>query len=146
MNELFDRCRWCGETRASASKPHSSPVETTEADSGTTSYTGVIRGANEARMRGYILEMLAERDAAIGRLWDVIDANGDTNARLMRERDETRTERDEALANLDDAEARCQRLWRQLEEATNVPDAPTSYREAVQRCGGVQAADDRRAL
>jgi len=63
------------------SKAPSEAAETTGGDSGTTSYTGVIRGADEA-----------DRVATIADLWDVITANGDTNARLMRERDEARAE------------------------------------------------------
>jgi hypothetical protein len=60
---------------------------------------------------------LTEALARIESLWNVIRANGDTNARLSRERDE-------ALARLTDSEARVERLWAQLNEATNVPDAP----------------------
>ena len=35
MNDLFERCRWCPETRNLGSEAPSSPVETMGADSGT---------------------------------------------------------------------------------------------------------------
>ena len=66
----------------------------TEPLAGTTSYMGVIRGADEA-------EALAEALTRIERLWDVIRANGDTNARLMRERDKARAEVEGSERELD---------------------------------------------
>jgi hypothetical protein len=100
------------------SKAPSSPVETTDAPEQRPDHTGVIRGADEAEARS---SALTEALARIESLWNVIRANGDTNARLMRERDEAR-----AMIATDDIElqakdATIDRLWAQLNEATNVP-------------------------
>jgi hypothetical protein len=46
---------------------------------------------------------------------------------------------------LDARDAAIEWMWAQLNEVTNVPP-PTSYREAVQRCGGVDGALPPRAL
>lgn len=93
-----------------ASNPPSSPMETTEPLAGTSSYTGVIRPADEAEARflgncpacvspmyGPCGTCISKANAAgttyeVQRLWDVIEANGATNSRLMRERDEARAE------------------------------------------------------
>ena len=59
---------------------------------------------------------MAVADAEMAETAEIITtATLDTIVRLTQERDE-------ALANLDDAEARIERLWAQLNEATNVPD------------------------
>jgi len=103
-------------------KADSSPVETTAGSEQRPDHTGVIRPADEA-------EALTEALTRIERLWGVIGANGDTNSRLMRERDEARRDcerlerwlRAERVIS-DSRNATIERLWTQLNEATNVPD------------------------
>jgi len=94
--------------------------------------TAVPMTLSEARH--YILRaVMAVADAEHAQLWDVIEANGDTNARLMRERDKARAEVEGSERELDrvraerdaanaERDATIERLWAQLNEATNVPD------------------------
>jgi len=80
------------------SKADSSPVETTAGSEQRPDHTGVIRGADEAEARS---SALTEALARIESLWDVIRANGDTNARLIRERDKARAEVEGSERELD---------------------------------------------
>jgi hypothetical protein len=155
------------------SKPPSSLVETTEADLGTTSYTGVIR-----------------READTTPPVDV-EAWWAATAKVTQERDEARRDRDRfaqtiefrvkeldvVRAVISERDATIERLWRELNEATNTPhnDPEFGFDKTValsdpgtpmcrvhpehfmpcSRClgygctacdNGVQAADDRRSL
>ena len=153
-------------------KAPSSPAETTGADSGPELRpcdSSVPASCVEAH-RLYCAEVDRMHQVAAERTvrhQDVVEEfhrrerTQDTiRQRLTDERDEARRDRDwfaqtiefrvkeldVARAVVAERDATIERLWCELNEATNVPDAPTSYREAVQRCGGVQAADDRRSL
>ena len=94
----------------------SSPTGETEPLAGTTSYTGVIRGADEAEGDWCAHVTLAriyreERDAALEGIIRRDDALGIYDAEVTR-----------LHTSLDAKDATIDRLWAQLNEATNVPD------------------------
>ena len=125
MNDLFERCRWCGETRNLGSEAPSSPVETTaalarpippESLNGLTgaSYTDVIRREDEGDWCAHVTLAriyLEERDAALEGIIRRDDALGIYDDEVTR-----------LHAQLDAKDATIGRLWAQLNEATNVPD------------------------
>jgi hypothetical protein len=108
------------------SKADSSPMETTEPLAGTTSYTGVIRGAGERETTWIkVLNLYHLGNGTVLGEWqrerlDAIMAHADAEQATL-------------TAVIAERDATIERLWAQLNEATNVPDA-------------IQAADDRRAL
>jgi len=112
-----------------ASKAPSSPVETTEGEKGTS-------------------ERLWDLDAPYA-TWDLLDLIAYIDhwrAKHAALTVEVERLKDPVAAREDTAE----RLWRELEEATNVPDYQCSLNDP--ECDGtycanaIQAADDRRAL
>jgi len=91
---------------------HAGPCAATCSQGAERVSTDVIRrGADEA-----------DRLATIADLWDVIEANGATNSRLMRERDEAWAALKAERVISRSRDATIERLWAQLNEATNVPD------------------------
>jgi len=149
------------------SKAPSSPVETTDAPEQRPDHTDVIRGADEREARYDAAMTLSHEDYAdaLHKVMAVADAE---NAALTAEvKRLTRVTQiimatgdadHERLSNLlllalgerDERDATIERLWAQLNEATNVPDHQCSLSDP--ECDGtycadaINAADDRAPL
>ena len=63
-----------------------------------------------------VRKITADRDHRIANLWDVIEANGATNSRLMRERDAARVELADVRTRLAERDAAIVRLTKRLSE------------------------------
>ena len=119
------------------SKAPSSPVETTAGSGQRPDHTGVIRPADEAERTNTYLNAITNLgydhwvDFSTRRLIaSACMALADAELTELEASPCAHTalskiymaERDEALTNLDDKDATIERLWAQLNEATNVPD------------------------